>query len=458
MPTEPLHDVWTPPERFDGFVLDSLLGQGGMGRVYLAHEELLERKVAIKFVLSATPKARERFLTEARAVARLGHANIVAIYRIGEVDGQPYVAYEYVPGRNLDEHPRPAPWPDVLRIGLGISRALAAAHARGVLHRDVKPANILESETGEVKLVDFGLAKLDRSEDGSEDEAPESVSPLSDVSKTAPGVLAGTPLYIAPELWLGEAATPASDVFAAGLVLYELATGAIPHADGTPLEIARAVISRDLPTIPSVRSEFPLSLGRVIERAIQRRAVARFASAGELLEALESLDAVLSRFRGLGSTRPEGVDDAARVVASLGRIAPHSDQLYVSVYEQLFSRQPALRALFPADMAPQRAKLASALELIVQHLRHPEHIVALLEELGQRHLHYGATAEHLTVLGESLLVGLELHDPMPWDDATRDAWRAAYASIAQGMQRGLHSGTVTKPDLSDVTRSGLQSA
>ena len=459
-------NTWSPPTRFDGFELKSLIGQGGMGRVYLAQEELLERPVAIKFVLSASRLARERFLTEARAVARLGHANIVAIYRIGEVDGQPYVAYEYVAGRNLDEHPRPAPWPDVLRIGLGVSRALSAAHSRGVLHRDVKPANILESHAGEIKLVDFGLAKLDRNDDSAappstrdSDGAPASVTELTaEAGTTAPGVLAGTPLYIAPEQWLGESATAASDVFALGLVLYELATGAIPHADLPPLEIARAVVGRDLPPIPSVRPDFPLALWRVIERALQRRTAARFASAVELLEALESLDAVLSRFRTLSPGKSEALDGAARVVASLGRIGARTDELYASVYEQLFLRKPELRSLFPVDMGPQRAKLASALELVVQNLRCPEHIVTLLEELGNRHVQYAATVEHLSVLGDALLVGLELHDPMPWDSETRDAWHSAYASISQGMQRGLRSGTVTRPELARLTSSDSKTA
>ncbi len=452
-------EAWSPPTRFDGFELKSLIGQGGMGRVYLAQEELLDRPVAIKFVLSASPQARERFLTEARAVARLAHANIVAIHRIGEVDGQPYVAYEYVAGRNLEDMPRPASWPDILRIGLGLSRALAAAHSRGVLHRDIKPANVLESLAGEIKLVDFGLAKLTPS-DGS--VAPESVrdsnqpgaeARATETVHTAPGVLAGTPLYIAPEQWLGESATSASDVFSLGLMLYELATGAIPHAGGTPLEIARAVVARDLPSIPSIRSDFPRALWRVIERAVQRRAAARFPSAVELLEALESLDAVLGSFRSLVPEKSEALDPAARVTASLARIGARSDELLVTVYEQLFQRRPELSHLFPVDMAPQRAKLASALALIVQNLRCPEHIVTVLEELGNRHVQYGATVEHLSVLGDALLVGLELHDPMPWDDQTREAWRAAYASISQGMQRGLRSGTVTKPELTELAPS-----
>src|SRR5215470_15319159 len=153
---------WSPPPRFDGFELRGLIGQGGMGQVYLAHEDMLDRPVAIKFILGEqlNAPARERFLTEARAVARLAHANVVAVHRIGEVEGRPYVAYEYIAGRNLEERPGPATWQQVMRIGVGVARALAAAHSRGVLHRDIKPANIIEAESGEVKLVDFGLAKM----------------------------------------------------------------------------------------------------------------------------------------------------------------------------------------------------------------------------------------------------------------------------------------------------------
>jgi hemoglobin-like flavoprotein len=148
--------------------------------------------------------------------------------------------------------------------------------------------------------------------------------------------------------------------------------------------------------------------------------------------------------------RAEVPDPAARVTASLSRVRARSDELLVSVYDLLFQRRPDLRGLFPADMAPQRAKLASALELIVQNLRCREHIMTVLEELGNRHVQYGATVEHLSLLGDALLVGLELHDPMPWDDETREAWRAAYASISQGMQHGLRSGTVTKPELTQL--------
>jgi serine/threonine protein kinase len=446
-------ESWSPPKSFDGFELRTLLGEGGMGRVYLAYEATLDRLVAIKFILSTSlgPTARERFLTEARAVARLRHANIVAVHRIGEIDGQPYVAYEYVEGRSLEDHPRPAGFADVLRIGMGVGRALAAAHARGVLHRDIKPANILESVEGELKLVDFGLAKLGSPADA---EAPTAVPSVpgfgvaSDAARTVTGTLVGTPLYVAPEVWQGAASTAASDVFGLGLVLYELVVGALPHADLTPPEIARAVVTRDLAPIPSFRPDFPLALARVIERAVAREPSERFGSALELVAALESLESVFKSFRSLTPPRATDDDGATRVVASLGRVRARSDELYVHVYEQLFSKRPELRALFPDDMTQQRAKLASALELVVENLRAPEYIVTLLEELGNRHVGYGATVEHLAALGEALITSLELFDPMPWDQPTRDAWRTAYASVSLAMQRGLRSGTLTKPDLS----------
>jgi serine/threonine protein kinase len=481
---------WSPPASFDGFVVRELIGQGGMGRVYLAHEEMLERPVAIKFILAEVIEgaARERFLLEARAVARLAHANIVAVHRIGEVQGRPYIAYEYIAGESLEEHPRPAAWSDVLRIGLGVSRALAAAHAKSVLHRDVKPANILQTADGELKLVDFGLAKLHVH--ASAHEPPSVALPVAPVTaiaahgegateplsvraessqaiavlasaaeghKTATGVLVGTPLYVAPEVWLGSVATPASDVFALGLVLYELSTGAIPHADGSPLEIAQAIVGRDLPSIAQLRPDFPLAVGRVIERAVQRLPGDRFASGAELLEAFESLDKVLSGFRTLAPPKGDSVDGATLVAASLGRLGAHVDEVYESVYSLLFTKRPELRTLFPEKLGQQRAKLAAALELVVQNLRCPEHIVTALEELGNRHVGYGARVEHLAFLGEALLTSLELHDPMPWDDATRRAWHDAYAAISVAMRRGLASGTLTKPDFEQLSAASSSS-
>lgn len=154
--------AFQPPRSFDGYVLSRKIGQGNMGQVFLATDTLLDRPVALKFisVADADEEARQRFLVEARAIARLQHPNVVAIYRVGEVSGHPYLASEFVRGEPLDRLERPVPWARALAIGVGIARGLAAAHRRGVVHRDIKPANILLSEEGEPKLLDFGIAKL----------------------------------------------------------------------------------------------------------------------------------------------------------------------------------------------------------------------------------------------------------------------------------------------------------
>ena len=156
------HVDWVPPERFDEYRLVKRLGRGSMGQVWLAQDTVLDRLVAVKFIseLPEHDAIRQRFLTEARAAARVQHRNIIAIYRIGEIGPRPYLISEYVRGDSLDRMARPVGWPRLLDIAVGLARGLAAAHQRGVLHRDLKPANAILSETGEVKLLDFGLAKL----------------------------------------------------------------------------------------------------------------------------------------------------------------------------------------------------------------------------------------------------------------------------------------------------------
>src|SRR5215468_6272071 len=145
---------WTPPSEFDGYRLLRPLGQGGMGKVFLGEDLLLERRVAVKFILEgfADEQKRARFLAEGRAIARLSHPNVITVHRVGEIDGRPYLVSEFIRGQNLRDLPKPIPWQRVLRIGIGVTRGLAAAHRRGVLHRDIKPSNIVLTDDGEVKL------------------------------------------------------------------------------------------------------------------------------------------------------------------------------------------------------------------------------------------------------------------------------------------------------------------
>jgi serine/threonine protein kinase/formylglycine-generating enzyme required for sulfatase activity len=156
-----VNPAWSPPDEFGEYRLVRLLGFGAMGQVYLAHDLLLDRPVAVKFVHAAdNPAARGGIIEEARAIARLQHPNVVTIYRVAEVDGHPYLVSEYVRGRALDQLDRPVPWRQVLDIALDLTRGLAAAHRRGVLHRDIKPANAILTHEGRAKLLDFGLARV----------------------------------------------------------------------------------------------------------------------------------------------------------------------------------------------------------------------------------------------------------------------------------------------------------
>src|SRR5262249_12361819 len=241
--TEPSQAEWTPPAMFDEYRLVRPLGGGAMGQVYLAHDSLLERSVAIKFVRAAgDPAARARFFDEARAIARVQHPNVVAIYRVAEVSGHPYLVSEYVRGRALDQVQRPLPWRQVLALALDLTRGLASAHRCGVLHREVKPATAMATEDGRAKLLDFGLATMIDAT-ASDDVAPPrerdsarghlaSVDatassyervPLTTIGRGSPTLsLEGTPLYAAPELWRGAPATRRSDLYSLGILLYEL--------------------------------------------------------------------------------------------------------------------------------------------------------------------------------------------------------------------------------------------
>ena len=154
--------AWEPPTQFEHFRLLRRLGQGSMGQVFVGHDGLLDRAVAIKFIAAVSPDegARQRFMREARAIARLIHPNVVMVHSVGQVDGHPYLVTELVRGRSLAQLERPQSGERMLSIAIDLCRGLAAAHRRGVLHRDLKPANAIYSDEGSVKLLDFGLAKL----------------------------------------------------------------------------------------------------------------------------------------------------------------------------------------------------------------------------------------------------------------------------------------------------------
>ncbi|GMU05140.1 nSTAND1 domain-containing NTPase [Corallococcus caeni] len=304
-------DAWTPPEEFDEYRIVRPLGRGRTGRVYLAHDTLLERPVAVKFIPSLGSNALARFLVEARAAARIQHPNVVTLYRVGQLEDQPYLISEFIRGVSLDRLARPVPWERALGIGRDLARGLGAAHRRGVLHRDIKPGNAVLTESGEVKLLDFGLAKLlDRAEAG-ESSAPRAPLPPPELPadwdpESSPalgarsldgvflpslprGALVGTPYYMSPEAWAGEELSARSDVYSLGVVLYELCAGRGPFRDVPWRELSEAVRTRDVRPLLEVAPSVDPGFAAAIDKCLQRDPAQRHASAAQLLDALEAL-------------------------------------------------------------------------------------------------------------------------------------------------------------------------
>jgi tetratricopeptide (TPR) repeat protein/predicted Ser/Thr protein kinase len=267
-------------------ILDRL-GSGAMGEVYLAEDLNLRRTVALKVLprrLADDEVARERLLREARAASRVGHANIATIYDVDEADGRLYLAMEYVDGQPLEKRIREGLLPplDVVKIGIQIADALDAAHHRGVIHRDVKPTNILVDGNGVVKVVDFGLAW----QTPLEDESSASHAPTEGDRLTKTGFAAGTVTYMSPEQAGGEKLDGRSDVFALGVVLYEAATGRLPFVGPNPLAVAAAIM-HDTPPPPRQRvAELPPKLEEIILACLAKDPSQRPQSAAQVRDAL----------------------------------------------------------------------------------------------------------------------------------------------------------------------------
>jgi len=306
--------------KFDGYQILRHIGGGGMGEVFHARDELLHREVAIKFISGhgSNETAQKRFMVEARAIARLQHPNVVTIYRVGEVDGRPYLVSELVRGVPLNDLPTPVSSKLALEVALDLTSGLAAAHRRGVVHRDIKPANAILSDEGVVKLLDFGIAKLldpqiqqsiqeAREPVGAAPSAPPSrpnrptptiassprprpgIRRRADSGLTEAGATMGTPRYMAPEIWLGGAATFRSDVYSVGALLYCLCSGSAPHTTTDPLQLMQQIVKQTARPLLEVAPGVDPRLAAIIDRCLTRNPLDRFGSAGELHAALVKL-------------------------------------------------------------------------------------------------------------------------------------------------------------------------
>lgn len=279
------------------------LGSGGMGDVYLARDTRLGRKVALKKPSAAwlsLPDARARLHREASAAGGLTHPNIAAIYDVLEVGSDPYIVMEYVEGESLAEAVRRGPLPVArsLDLGIQIADALAAAHAKGVVHRDLKPGNVSVTTDGRAKVLDFGLAKA---------RAPVSDdTTVARTTLTQPGQILGTPGYSSPEQLTGAAADPRDDIYSLGVLLFELLTGRRPFQADDAMGLALETLTRTAPAAREVNPEVPEAVSAVVSRALARDREARFASAAELRTALQrvSHDAASGRTGPLTADNP----------------------------------------------------------------------------------------------------------------------------------------------------------
>ena len=258
--------------------LDARIASGGMSTVYRAFDETLERQVAVKLMnseVSADSDQLERFRREARAVAQLNHPHVVGVIDAGEDEGRPYIVFEYVEGETLKERIRAQgrlAISEAIAYAIEIGRALGAAHAQHIVHRDVKPQNVLIDEEGSAKVTDFGIART-----------------LEEDGLTADGRVLGTTDYVAPEQALGRQVTGQSDLYSLGVVLYEMLTGEVPFKGENQIAVAMKHVREALPDVQAKRPEVSAALASVLDRATAKRVEDRYASDAELIADLEDV-------------------------------------------------------------------------------------------------------------------------------------------------------------------------
>jgi eukaryotic-like serine/threonine-protein kinase len=264
------------------FRLEEKLGTGGMSTVYRAFDETLERWVAIKLMhrdLSADPQQLERFRREARSAAALSHPHVVTVIDAGEDDGHPYIVLEYIEGETLKERIKregPLPAGEAVAYAIEIARALEAAHDAQLVHRDIKPQNVLIDPDGRAKVTDFGIAR----------------SLVESEGLTQAGRVLGTTDYISPEQALGESVTEQSDIYSLGVCLYEMLTGTAPFPGDTHLAVAMKHVREPMPDVREVRPDISAALAAVVERATAKELANRYANVHELVDDLEETLAI----------------------------------------------------------------------------------------------------------------------------------------------------------------------
>ncbi|MBI1797600.1 MAG: tetratricopeptide repeat protein [Candidatus Eisenbacteria bacterium] len=265
------------PARIAHYRIDSILGQGGMGVVYLAEDEMLHRRVAIKFLppgLAGEAEARRRFVNEGRAAATLTHPNVAVVYEVGAEGDEMFLAMEYLPGPTLRDLVArgPVAWPEVIDIAIEVLAALQEAHGKGIVHRDIKGTNIKRLPDGRIKVMDFGLAKV-----------------MGGSTLTRLGAVVGTAAYMSPQQVCGEEVDARADLFSLGVLMYELLAGRLPFGGDHDVAVAHAILHEDPITIRELAPETPAELEHIVFTAMMKSLLSRYQSAAEMADDLQRL-------------------------------------------------------------------------------------------------------------------------------------------------------------------------
>src|SRR2546425_2320160 len=359
-------DPLSPGTKLGRYEIRSKIAEGGMGEVYLAQDTQLDRLVAIKILSTEIARDQQRlyrFLQEARAASKLKSANVVHIYEIGELEEHHLIAMEYVEGEPLSKKigARPMEVPEIIRTGIQIARALDEAHSKGVTHRDIKPQNIIVTSNAEVKVLDFGLAKLSSLPAPAADLTPN--SELATKVKTNPGVVMGTVNYMSPEQAMGRDVDHRTDLFSLGVVLYEMATGRVPFSGASLTETIERIAHAQPEAIVRFNYNLPAELEVIIKKAMRKNRDERYQSARDLLVDLRDLEREL--------------EFAARMEHS---VAPSiSDSRPPSAYSEqateiLTSGQPSLLT----SKTPITPTHVSSAEFLTQEIKHHKKGVAIV--------------------------------------------------------------------------------
>src|SRR6185295_19068174 len=298
-------------KRIGRYEICSQLGAGGMGEVYLANDTKLDRKVALKIlpldiVADPTGERVRRFVQEAKAVSALNHPNILTIYEIDEVDSEHFIATEFIDGETLRDRIRKGPLSpaDALEVGIQVAGALCSTHDVGIIHRDIKPDNIMLRHDGIVKVLDFGLAKLSRER---QTLGTDSLAPTQNFINTAYGMVLGTAHYMSPEQARGMDLDARTDIWSLGCVLYEMIYGRQPFGGKTSIDVMSGILVNEPEALTQYLTDGPRDLDRIISRAMRKERDERYQTVKEFLLDLKDLKrAIETQSHRVATTRSSG--------------------------------------------------------------------------------------------------------------------------------------------------------